>query len=98
MLPDDPDRLIAVLAPSELVPALRRLTGPNVRVLSVRDSKGLEFDHVVVVEPRLIVGEPAAVEFDRGLRDLYVALTRATQTLTVVASGSLPRALRALEA
>lgn len=98
VLPDDPDRLIAVLAPSELVPALRRLTGPNVRVLSVRDSKGLEFDHVVVVEPRLIVGEPAAVEFDRGLRDLYVALTRATQTLTVVASGSLPRALRALEA
>ncbi|KXP14352.1 helicase [Tsukamurella pseudospumae] len=97
-LPDDPDRLTAVLAPSNLVAPLRRLTGPNVRVMGVRDAKGLEFDHVIVVEPGLIVGEPADVEFDRGLRDLYVALTRATQTLTVVASGSLPRALRALEA
>ncbi|WP_342673640.1 ATP-binding domain-containing protein [Tsukamurella tyrosinosolvens] len=86
-----------MLAPSSLVAPLRRLTSPSVRVMSVRDSKGLEFDHVIVVEPGLIVGEPAEVEFDRGLRDLYVALTRATQTLTVVTSGSLPRALRALE-
>ena len=97
-LPRDEERLTAVLAPSSLVAPLRRLTAPNVRVMSVRDAKGLEFDHVIVVEPGLIVGEPAEVEFDRGLRDLYVALTRATQTLTVVTSGSLPRALRALEA
>lgn len=96
-LPDDPDRLTAVLAPSNLVAPLRRLTSKSVRVMGVRDSKGLEFDHVIVVEPGLIVGEPAEVEFDRGLRDLYVALTRATQTLTVVTSGSLPRSLRALE-
>ncbi|KXP07995.1 AAA family ATPase [Tsukamurella tyrosinosolvens] len=97
LLPRDDERLTAVLAPSSLVAPLRRLTSPSVRVMSVRDSKGLEFDHVIVVEPGLIVGEPAEVEFDRGLRDLYVALTRATQTLTVVTSGSLPRALRALE-
>ncbi|WP_086010346.1 3'-5' exonuclease [Tsukamurella sp. 1534] len=96
-LPEDEDRLTAVLAPSDLVAPLRRLTARNVRVMGVRDAKGLEFDHVVVVEPGLIVGEPAEVEFDRGLRDLYVALTRATQTLTVVTSGSLPRAMRALE-
>ncbi|WP_231857300.1 HelD family protein [Tsukamurella tyrosinosolvens] len=97
LLPRDDERLTAVLAPSSLVAPLRRLTSPSVRVMSVRDSKGLEFDHVIVVEPGLIVGEPAEVEFDRGLRDLYVALTRATQTLTVVTSGSLPRALRALD-
>ncbi len=96
-LPDDPERLTAVLAPSDLVAPLRRLTAPHVRVLSVRDAKGLEFDHVIVVEPQRIVGETAEVAFDTGLRDLYVALTRATQTLTVVTSGSLPRALRALE-
>ncbi|ADG79031.1 UvrD-like helicase ATP-binding domain-containing protein OS=Tsukamurella paurometabola (strain ATCC 8368 / DSM / CCUG 35730 / CIP 100753 / JCM 10117 / KCTC 9821 / NBRC 16120 / NCIMB 702349 / NCTC 13040) OX=521096 GN=Tpau_2425 PE=4 SV=1 [Tsukamurella paurometabola] len=96
-LPTDEDRLTAVLAPQELVAPLRRLTSKSVRVMGVRDSKGLEFDHVVVVEPGLIVGEPAELEFDRGLRDLYVALTRATQTLTVVTSGSLPRSLRALE-
>ncbi|GAA4389719.1 AAA family ATPase [Tsukamurella soli] len=92
-LPADGDeRLTAVLAPAPLVAPLRRLTAPTVRVMAVQDSKGLEFDHVVVVDPTAI-----AEASDRGMQDLYVALTRATQTLTVVASGSLPPALRALE-
>ncbi len=91
-LPYLDDRLTAVLAPAEIVPALRRLTSPTVRVMPVREAKGLEFDHVVVVEPTAIV-----TSSERGLPDLYVALTRATQTLTVVASGSLPPVLRALE-
>ena len=44
-----------------------------IAVLTPLDSKGLEFDHVVVVEPA------ALVEPDRaGLRLLYVVLTRAT--------------------
>lgn len=45
--------------------------------------KGLEFDHVVVVEPKEIVEQSP-----QGWQDLYVAVTRATQTLTVV--GELP--------
>lgn len=45
------------------------------------DSKGLEFDHVVVLEPARILAED-------GLACLYVALTRPTQSLVV--AGDLP--------
>ena len=41
--------------------------------------KGLEFDHVTVVEPQKIVEASP-----QGWQDLYVAVTRATQTLTVI--------------
>ena len=61
----------------------------SVPVLMPREAKGLEFDHVVVVEPALIVEEGG----DSGLRELYVALTRPTKTLTVVHSRSLPESL-----
>ena len=46
---------------------------------NIGDMKGLEFDHVVVVEPGKIVEASP-----QGWQDLYVAVTRATQTLTVV--------------
>jgi hypothetical protein len=48
-------------------------------------AKGLEYDHVVVVEPARIVGAEA-----RGLQRLYVALTRAVSRLTVLYSEPLP--------
>ena len=48
-------------------------------LLAADAANGLEFDSVVVVEPALIAGETA-----RGLRTLYVALTRPTQRLSVV--------------
>lgn len=51
--------------------------------------KGLEFDHVIVVEPASIVAAEA-----RGLQRLYVALTRAVSRLTVLHSGELPETLR----
>ena len=41
--------------------------------------KGLEFDHVIVVDPRKIVEVSP-----QGWQDLYVAVTRATQTLSVI--------------
>ncbi len=50
--------------------------------------KGLEFDHVIVVEPAAIVAAEA-----RGLQRLYVALTRAVSKLTVLHSQPLPEAL-----
>ncbi|RIQ36962.1 HelD family protein [Jiangella rhizosphaerae] len=51
-------------------------------------AKGLEYDHVVVVEPAAIVAaEPA------GLRRLYVVLTRAVSSLTVVHREPLPEPL-----
>ena len=46
---------------------------------NVGEMKGLEFDHVVVVNP----GEIKEAS-PQGWQDLYVAVTRATQTLTVV--------------
>ena len=60
-----------------------------VAVLTSGEVHGLEFDAVVVVEPALIAGHSA-----RGLRALYVALTRTTRRLAVVHSEPLPAALR----
>jgi DNA helicase IV len=57
-------------------------------ILTPRQAKGLEFDHVVVVEPAAV-----ADGGDRGLRELYVALTRPTKTLVVVHARPLPDGL-----
>lgn len=54
-------------------------------VVPVSLVKGLELDGVVVVEPAEIVDAQ-----ENGLRALYVALTRATQRLTVVHHLALP--------
>jgi hypothetical protein len=48
-------------------------------------AKGLEFDHVIVVEPARIARAEA-----RGLQRLYVALTRAVSRLTVLHAEPLP--------
>ncbi|MDF2824836.1 MAG: helD, partial [Mycobacterium sp.] len=55
------------------------------------ETKGLEFDAVLVVEPDRILAEGA-----RGAAELYVALTRATQRLGVLHTGVLPPALAGL--
>jgi DNA helicase IV len=57
-------------------------------VLTVRQAKGLEFDSVLVADPALILAESP-----RGLGDLYVALTRATQRVGVVHADGLPPVL-----
>jgi len=60
-----------------------------VAVLTPQESKGLEFDTAIVVEPQLIVDE-----IDRGAAALYVAMTRPTQRLHLVATGAIPRGIR----
>ncbi|MFD4540504.1 HelD family protein [Streptomyces bauhiniae] len=55
----------------------------NVVLLDPRQSKGLEFDSVLVVDPAAY-----------GTSDLYVALTRATQRLGVLHTGQVPAALK----
>ncbi len=62
-------------------------------VLTVRQAKGLEFDSVLVVDPGLILAESP-----RGLGDLYVALTRATQRAGLIYTGELPPVLAGLAA
>jgi DNA helicase IV len=85
------DGLVAVIAPRALAGtaagtgALDELSVP---VLTPRQAKGLEFDHVVVVEPAAI-----AEDGEQGLRELYVALTRPTKTLVVVHARPLPDGL-----
>jgi DNA helicase IV len=97
---------VAILAPETLLPVLSdALADAGLPVVDARDMRkgglseplvllaadstnGLEFDSVVVVEPGVIAGETA-----RGLRTLYVALTRPTQRLSVVHLAPLPAAL-----
>ncbi|MBV2155945.1 AAA family ATPase [Kitasatospora sp. SUK 42] len=62
---------LGVIAPDALAPGLGALT--------VTAAKGLEFDHVVVVEPAAL-----------SPRERYVALTRATRTLTLLHHRPLP--------
>ncbi|MBA9007972.1 HelD family protein [Thermomonospora cellulosilytica] len=51
----------------------------RVQVLDVLDAKGLEFDAAVICAPEVV-----AAQSPRGLRVLYVAVSRATQRLTVL--------------
>jgi hypothetical protein len=60
----------------------------RVAILAATDAKGLEFDHVIVVEPSRLVSSDAA-----GMRLLYMALTRATRQLVIVHAEALPEAL-----
>jgi DNA helicase IV len=101
------DGRVAVLAPVERVAELRARLLPDaadgvepsaepdldapVVVLPVSAAKGLEFDAVVLVEPAELLAESP-----RGLNDLYVALTRATQRLAVVHAAPLPSVLHRL--
>ena len=56
------------------------------------ETKGLEFDSVLVVDPQRILASGP-----RGAAELYVALTRATQRLGVLHQDPLPQALSGLE-
>ena len=95
-----PRELYAVMQPDERKRLAMNFAGALADVPEVLDApiavvdptaaKGLEFDHVVVVEPVELVSDDLA-----GLRLLYVTLSRATRSLTVVHSGRLPEALAA---
>ncbi|WP_236576683.1 HelD family protein [Streptomyces sp. HF10] len=74
---------IGFLAPGEETTRETRLT-----LVPASLAKGLEYDYVVLDEPRAVVdGEP---DERTGLRRLYVALTRAVSGLLVTHTASLP--------
>ena len=82
------DGLLAVIAPDELAARVDDDgLWDGVPLLTPRRAKGLEFDHVIVVEPAAIA------DGEQGLRELYVALTRPTKTLVVVHARPLPARL-----
>jgi hypothetical protein len=96
---------VAVIAADPQVPELGRAldqaglaygapgTDATLTLVPVTLAKGLEYDHVIVVEPARIASAEA-----RGLQRLYVALTRAVSRLTVVYSEPLPEPLPAMAA
>ncbi|MGC5165490.1 HelD family protein [Luteimicrobium sp. DT211] len=72
-----PDELVGIVAPAGCAQELEAvLAGTGAAVVAAPDARGLEFDTVVIVDPD---GIRAAGE--AGLRDLYVAQTRATKHL-----------------
>ena len=79
------DGLVALIVPESLAgdAAADAHLYDGVPLLTPKQAKGLEFDHVVVVEPALVE-----------LRELYVALSRPTKTLVVLHARDLPRELR----
>ncbi|HET8959939.1 HelD family protein [Nocardioides sp.] len=65
--------------------------GQHLDLVPASLAKGLEFDHVLLIEPAAIVaGEP---DRETGLRRLYVCLTRAVTTLVVHHDEALPAEL-----
>ncbi len=104
---DEREGTIGVILPDALVRDARRVledAGITYQLLGADDgfvshvqlapaslAKGLEFDHVVLLEPAGIV----AGEADRrtGLRRLYVCLTRAVTSLIVLHAEDLPTEL-----
>lgn len=77
---------IPFLAPGEETTRETRLT-----LVPASLAKGLEYDYVVLDEPRAVVdGEP---DERTGLRRLYVALTRAVSGLIVTHTAALPAQL-----
>jgi DNA helicase IV len=82
-------------AVADVVPDVVSAEDPDldrpVVVLSVSQAKGLEFDAVIVADPARILADSP-----RGLNDLYVAITRATQRLGVVYESELPEVLARL--
>jgi DNA helicase IV len=81
------DALAAALSAAQ-VPFGEPGADARLTLVPVTMVKGLEFDHVIVVEPAGIVAAEA-----RGLQRLYVALTRAVSQLTVLHSQDLPAVL-----
>jgi DNA helicase IV len=70
--------------------------GADLVVLAAEGANGLEFDGVVVVEPIQIASRGAkgrTTVTPRGLRTLYVAMTRPTRRLAIVAAEVLPDTL-----
>ncbi|KJK52983.1 HelD family protein [Streptomyces sp. NRRL F-4428] len=88
LVPDDSDWLDAISRRIDGGGDIAEQDRRAVHVLAATQAKGMEYDHVLVVEPATIADRGPA-----GLRQLYVALTRSTQSLTVLHTAPLPDAL-----
>ncbi|WP_460866051.1 HelD family protein [Nocardioides pakistanensis] len=93
--------LVGVIATETTLDHLRANlpTDQRVELVPAGLAKGLEFDHVILVEPADIVDTASTRENHApdsiGLRHLYVALTRAVSRLTIVHTKPMPEPLDA---
>jgi DNA helicase IV len=82
---DEMDGTVGVITSSRRLTAAREqlaeIADERLHIVDGLEAKGLEYDAVVLVEPTELVTESTT-----GPRTLYVALTRATQRLTVLTS------------
>ncbi|WP_336110412.1 HelD family protein [Streptomyces sp. PTD9-10] len=88
IVPDDSGWLDEISRQLDLAEGITEQGREAVSVLAAAQAKGMEYDHVLVVEPATIADRGPA-----GLRQLYVAITRSTQSLTVLHTSPLPEAL-----
>jgi DNA helicase IV len=88
IVPDDSGWLDEIARHLDEADGLTQQEREAVSVLAAAQAKGMEYDHVLVVEPATIADRGPA-----GLRQLYIALTRSTQSLTVLHTAPLPEAL-----
>ena len=63
---------------------LAGIGSPRLQVVNSLQAKGMEYDGVLLVAPGQIRTESSS-----GVRTLYVALSRATQRLTILDSGTV---------
>ncbi|MFI9425829.1 HelD family protein [Streptomyces achromogenes] len=81
----DTDRVRAALTGAGLEAAGPEALGARLAVVPASQVKGLEYDHVIAVEPAAV-----AEAEERGAHRLYVVLTRAVSRLDVVHARPLP--------
>ncbi|MEU0335727.1 AAA family ATPase [Streptomyces sp. NPDC006193] len=81
----DTDRVRAALTAAGIEPADPDTLGARVTLVPASMVKGLEYDHVVAVEPAAV-----AEAEERGAHRLYVVLTRAVSRLDVIHTRPLP--------
>ena len=78
---EHPDELIGIIvAPQRVLELASWIAHEKVTVIPAPEARGLESDTVILVDPDEISGDSSA-----GLRDLYVAQTRATKRLVTLA-------------
>ena len=80
LVDEHPEEMIGIIAAPQRVQELASwIAHEKVTVVPAPEARGLEFDTVILVDPEQISGRSSA-----GLRDLYVAQTRATKRLVTV--------------
>ena len=87
------DGTVGVITPvprrDEVTGWLAELPGDRLQVVNAMQAKGMEYDGVVLVAP-----DEIRADSESGVRTLYVALSRATQRLTTIATSPSPERAR----